>query len=135
MRFSRRFMLLGAAVTLGVPARLWAASAPGTRAALRLRALARPAASARAVGLAYLAQVPGEARPVLLTRLVLEALALGEAEAASLGEKALRARIKARIAADFAEGRTVSVEGWLLSRSEVRFYALQAWPPGAFARV
>jgi len=127
-------MLLAAAVALTLPRRFAAAATPVSPAGLRLRAMARPEASARAVGLAYLTRRPEEARPLLLTELILAALALSPAEVMQLEEGALRARLAARIAADFAEDRIAPVEGWLLSTTEARLYALQAWPPAAFGQ-
>lgn len=134
MRVSRRWMLLAATVAFALPRRFAAAATPASPAGLRLRALARPAVSARAVGLAYLAGQPEEAHPLLLTELILAALALSPAEVMRLEDGALRARLAARIAADFAEDRIAPVEGWLLSATEARLYALQAWPPAAFGQ-
>lgn len=45
---------------------------------------------------------------------------------ARCGIEELRAWIDARVRADFAEGRIVRVEGWMLSETEARLYALIA---------
>ncbi len=69
------------------------------------------------VGVAYLKKVPEEA-----TRETLLAL-LPKLE----GSKPLASRIREledRVAQDFAENRTVLLEGWLLSRTEARAAAL-----------
>lgn len=122
MTLSRRLVLLAAA-GLGLPgARARAAGVPG--AAARLRRLAGPAASARALGLAYLARRPEEASPSRLTAEVVGALGLAEAELAALDDRQLRARLGARIRAEFAAGQTESAGGWILSRTEARLLAL-----------
>jgi hypothetical protein len=43
---------------------------------------------------------------------------------ATLDRATLRRRVDRRIRADFAAGRVVSVDGWVLSRTEARLYAL-----------
>lgn len=124
---SRRLLLLAGAVALGLrlpAARVWASPPPG--AASRLRALAQPAQSARALGRAYLAGCPAEASTRVLVDLVLSSLGLTERALAELDEQRLHARLRLRIRDDFAAGRTASVDGWILSRIEARLMALQA---------
>ena len=45
---------------------------------------------------------------------------------ATLDPAVLRRRVDHRVRADFGAGRTVSVDGWVLSRTETRLYALIA---------
>lgn len=122
MTLSRRLLLAATAIGLA------SAAAPAARpddAAARLRRLAGPAPSARALGLAYLARRPEEAGAARLAGLVLAALGLGAAELAALDDRALAERLQARIRADFAEGRIDdSAGGWMLSRTEARLLAL-----------
>jgi hypothetical protein len=130
MKLSRRFMLIAAAIAFGLPEPLArAAAAPSVTALLRLRGLARPPASARAVGVAYLTRFPDEREPLTLTRLVLDGLGLTEAETAILSERELRAQLAERLRAEFAEGRIATVGGWILSRTEARLCALWAARP------
>jgi hypothetical protein len=130
MSVSRRFVLIAAAAALGFSTPSIGAAAEAAReTALRLRAMMRPRSSARAVGLAYLARYPEEADAALLTRRLLAGLGQ-EPETARLDDRALRRRVAARVSADFAEGRTASLDGWLLSRTEARLCALAALPPG-----
>lgn len=120
-------MLIAAALALGLPDPLAPARAtPLVAAFLRLRGLAHPPASARAVGLAYLAHFPDEREPLTLTQLILGGLALTEAEAEMLRDGNLRARVAARLRAEFGQGRIAVVGGWILSRTEARLYALSA---------
>jgi hypothetical protein len=83
----------------------------------------RPASAAR-IGRAYLRDHPDQAS---LTRLV-EALAAGwpggAAQLERLSTAQLRRRLDRTIRADFAAGRTVRVEGWVLAESEARLFGL-----------
>ena len=123
MRFSRRLLLAAAAIglpLLAAPGR----AAPPPEAVGRLRRLARPAPSARALDLAYLARRPDEAGPARLAALVLAALGLGEADLAAFDDRSLAALLADRIRADFAAGRMESAGGWMLARTEARLLAL-----------
>lgn len=122
MTLSRRLLLLAAAAIGLAPAD--ARAAPRCDAAARLARLARPAASARALGLAYLARRPEEASPARLAGLVLAALALGEGDLATLDDRRLAALVAARVRAEFAAGALESAGGWMLSRTEARLLAL-----------
>jgi hypothetical protein len=132
MSLSRRTILFAAAgaFSLGAPS-LGTAATPSAATLLRLRALMRPRASARALGLAYLAQFPEEREPAALARFLLPELAPSEAAMARLDDHQLRNRVAARQRADFAEGRIVSLGGWLLSRTEARLAALSVFSEGA----
>lgn len=98
----------------------------GARGDLTLRAhllaqCVRQKGSSRALGRAYLA---ASASPPALDALVASLWPSRLGPAASV--PALRAALAARSRADFAAGRTVSVDGWLLSQSESRLFALTA---------
>jgi hypothetical protein len=80
----------------------------------------RHPASARAIGRAYIAAAPEEVDPGRLATL------LGMRPGSDEPVDALRWRIGARVRADFAAGRTVELEGWLLAESEARLCALLA---------
>ena len=111
-----RRTVLAAALALAVPFRRSAAE--GALPA-RLVRLFRYPDSARAVGAAYLRLHLEEADAERLTALL--GADLGDDEGA-----ALASRLAARQRADFGAGRTVVVEGWVLSLTEARICALLA---------
>jgi hypothetical protein len=80
-------------------------------------AVAQPAAldvsAGRAIGEAYLAAHPAERLPALAAELL----------PAGLSDAAL-ARLRAQAAADFGAGAVFVYEGWRLSRTEARLFAL-----------
>jgi hypothetical protein len=77
-------------------------------------------ASARAVGKAYLAAVkPAEQMPAELWRAILAAHPLGR-------PPATRQQVASWVRRDFADAAMVSLDGWLLSRTEARLCALAA---------
>lgn len=81
----------------------------------------RETGSARALGQAYLASsAPQPTLETLVTRLWPPDLD------PTVSVKALRKTLAVQSRADFAEGQTVSVDGWLLSHTESRLYALTA---------
>lgn len=81
--------------------------------------------SACAIGTACLKSLPSNGiSPQRLTNAILVA---AECDAEAMRSKqALRQRIADRVRHDFAEGAVVSIEGWLLSQTEARLYALVA---------
>ena len=82
----------------------------------RLTGLLADVASARQVGQAYLQGTPGDAdRDSLMAQLV-----------ARLQGDLSRETLVACCRADFADGRTVMVNGWMLSQTEARLCALAA---------
>jgi hypothetical protein len=82
----------------------------------RLVALLADQASARQVGRAYLKAMPADSdRAQLLSQL-----------AARLDHDPSRETYAACCRRDFAEGRTVTVNGWVLSQTEARLCALAA---------
>jgi len=101
---------------------------PAQDATERLVGLLHDGESARAVGRAYLLQEPAEADVTHLMALLdpVGVAARGEAEL-------LRQTIAARHRNDFGCGRTVILDGWILSRTEVRLCALAAITRGNIA--
>jgi len=90
----------------------------------RLRLLQPAPASARRIGLAYANLHPEEAERGAALREISAALSLRPEEVTAQDEQALRRRIAARVRADFAEGDTVDIAGWMLARTEARLCLL-----------
>jgi len=129
MDIPRRSFVLGTASTglslLGNP--IDTRSADGARhLAKRLRALSRDPVSARFVGEAYAALFPQE-MGAGLPELILSSLPPERRTAAVADDRALAAGLAARVRDDFAQGHTVTIDGWLLSRTEARLCALWRW--------
>jgi hypothetical protein len=119
--FTRRRVLAFLASACGGVAS-WA-SARSDTASLhsRLVALFTDPGSARTIGLAYLRTVgEAEASPERLVQ------AISGASEAVMASSELKRVIGARIRSDFAEGAIVTVDGWMLSRTEARLCALAA---------
>jgi hypothetical protein len=77
--------------------------------------------SAAEIGNAYLSQAGPAMDPESLTDSI---VAAGGGPYATFGET--RAAVCAQIRSDFARGRTVLVDGWVLSQTEASVYALVA---------
>lgn len=118
----RRFLALGGASTLSlaVPA-VWGWARPPRKP----KALSRPALllmfgdpdRVRGLGRCYRAAVPAEdSREALVAALQGEIGPVSPSTAAS--------RLEEQVREDFAAGRTVTVKGWVLSRTEARQCAL-----------
>jgi hypothetical protein len=108
-------------VTLSLAIGRWVGGSRGTAkdlASTIVDALGSPA-SARVIGAAYLARHPAERDRSRL----LKELDLG---AAGCDGARIRALVADRRREDFASGRCVEVNGWILSRTEVRLCALAA---------
>jgi hypothetical protein len=71
----------------------------------------------RQLGRSYRAAVPAEDDRETLVAALHNELGAG-------APSTLRSRLDARIRADFAAGRTVTVQGWVLARTEARQCAL-----------
>ncbi|MEW5789882.1 MAG: hypothetical protein ACOY4L_07695 [Pseudomonadota bacterium] len=82
--------------------------------------------SARAVGRAYLHAMPTEADADRLAELICMAAPADRATLARASRRELRSLLQARQRQDFAEGRTIEVQGWLLSQTEARLCAIAA---------
>ena len=87
--------------------------------ATRLLALLGDPAAAAPTGAAYLEAHPAEADRDRLVAILSRELRDDGAATASLG-----AAVDRRIRRDFQQGRTVEIEGWLLSLTEARLCAL-----------
>lgn len=130
MPFPRRVVLrlLGAlAILVALPASRARARVTGPSRAETLLALLPHPESAAVIGREYLRVTPDEADRDRLCAMLWPADALP----GSLGEALAR-----RQRADFAEGRTVRLRGWILARTEARLCALAALcPNGAMDRI
>jgi hypothetical protein len=87
--------------------------------------------SAAAVGEAYLRQLDHTPAVDGLAKEVMDGIGLSGEALAQAEPDQLRARIRARNSADFAAGRTISVQGWVLGRTEVQLCGLAALAPAA----
>jgi hypothetical protein len=122
---TRRRLLIGAltvaaAVVAGpaVVVPLIERLAPGSTADL-LRALITHDEGASYLGRRYLQAHPTEARSDVLVRMLV-------GTNAPTSERETSRALAVRIRSDYAAGRTVKVDGWVLSRTEARLYALVA---------
>ncbi|QQP88281.1 hypothetical protein IGS68_19830 [Skermanella sp. TT6] len=95
------------------PAQAAAAAPPEAQ---RLLALLRSPAAARRIGRAYLETARDEADPAKLAALIVGGGGMSDGD--------LLRHVAERQRADFAAGRTVKLDGWVLSRTEARLYAL-----------
>jgi hypothetical protein len=77
---------------------------------------------ARAIGAAYLQQVPWESNARQLMSLIVEHDPSSLGEQASLDEA--RAFLQRSVREDFEQSRTVELNGWVVSRTEARLCAL-----------
>jgi hypothetical protein len=91
----------------------------GADAASLLRGLITDRDGAARLGRSYVAAHPSEARSGVLVRGLVGATAPTSVSGASR-------KVAARIRGDYAAGSTVVVDGWVLSRTEARLYALVA---------
>jgi len=133
LRTSRRRFLLGA---LGVglplllaPLRPWrmlvevvGPASPGAR----LAGLLQHRESARIIGLEYLRSAAEEATVPTLVGSIASALPGGRGALDTAGEDELRELVTVLIRRDFEEERTVTLQGWIVSRTEAQLCALAA---------
>jgi hypothetical protein len=132
---SRRRFLLGAcaaAVPVALaPLKPWRAIVEVTGArtpAARLAGLLAHRDSARNLGRAALASLPGATAPSSLAAAVLAGLPGGAPKLDATSDDDLRALVAARVREDFEAGDTVQVDGWILSCTEARLCALASTP-------
>lgn len=85
----------------------------------RLAALFHHQASARAIGRTYLHQYPRE----MNVRSLLEGIGRTD-RLSTAGDRELTFALQQRIRQDFVEERVVKLEGWILSVTEARLFAL-----------
>jgi len=123
--FLARLLAAGGVAALARPGRALAGigGIPGGDA---LGRVVRVPESARVVGRAYLRREPAEANAARLRERILADLGLDADAAAASADRELRERLRHRVRADFAAGRIVKLDGWILSLTEVRLSALVA---------
>lgn len=128
----RRLFVTGAATVVGGLG-LWPAVAcirwdghPVRRWAAQLSGVLRHQAAAGEIGRAYLRAHPSEADAERLVVGITGDWEQGPAELDRLGRDALRLRLREQIRTDFAQSRTVLVDGWVLAASEARLFGLSA---------
>lgn len=129
---NRRLFVTGAGAVVGGLG-LWPAVAcirwdghPVRRWAAQLSGVLRHQAAAGEIGRAYLRAHPSEADPERLVAGITGDWEQGPAELDRLGRDALRLRLREQIRTDFAQSRTVLVDGWVLAASEARLFGLSA---------
>lgn len=86
-------------------------------------------------GAAYRDAHPEESSPVVLSGFVDRALAAAAVGQLPADDAGLRALLQQRVRAEYAKGEVVRVDGWILSVTEARLYALVSLqanlaPPG-----
>ncbi|WP_207477054.1 hypothetical protein [Arenibaculum pallidiluteum] len=94
----------------------------------RLGGLLTRRASAVRVGRAFLEIEPGEADPRILARALAGGHPGGAAALAGLPDADLAEIVAESCRRDFERGDTVRLDGWVLSRTELRLCALSAVP-------
>ena len=113
------------ALTFGRQAGIAATSRlPADPVVAKLRSLLSDPVGARCIGQIYLSQSPAESDPTRLASMILSSLQLTPQDSLRLQRAALSKLFGAGVRADFAAGRTVVVDGWILSRTEARACAL-----------
>lgn len=126
---SRRRAILGAVSAMSLPLTPvtakagWRLMTPECRLA---SLIASNRASARAIGRAYLEAHTHEANTDSLVKAVLTRLDLSVTVMLTMGQSALKARADGAVRDDFGSEDTVMLEGWVLSRTELRLCALVA---------
>jgi hypothetical protein len=91
-----------------------------------VRALFRQPKSAAFLGRCYLAQRPEERGSAILHDLIWRECTEEEKQAARAATASLQQVLNAAQLRDFARGHTIVLDGWVLSRTEARLYALAA---------
>ena len=115
-----------AGVVLPAPSRGEGSFAP-TLAHPRLLEILHDERRVRDLGRRYRENVPGEDTPDALAHAILRepsARGRGPISTRSSEMVALRARVDEQVQSDFADGRTVTLDGWILSLTEARQCAL-----------
>lgn len=123
----RRRLLKGTAgVGLALLGRsfIWPLLAGAENDEVRLASLLKGQPSAYVIGREYLRLVPTEASRAVLTSLVSAGLPGGSRAVATASDEDLRLRVLLGTQRDFEEGRTVRLDGWVLSVTETRLCAL-----------
>lgn len=111
------------AVGLGLPGAAWcfdSGSSPQRLAQPELLEILRDPERVREIGFSYCMATPHEAHAEALQDAILADLEASGAAA----EPAVHAGLRRQVSGDFAAGRTVTVNGWVLSVTEARQCAL-----------
>lgn len=131
MAFTRRSVLValvrtgGLALALGRQVAIAATSSiPADPVVAKLRSIVSDPIGARCIGQIYLGQASAENDPTHLASLILSSLRLTSQDSLRFQRGALSKLFGAAVRADFAAGRTVVLNGWILSRTEARVCAL-----------
>ena len=95
-------------------------------AARRLIGVVEEVASAKVIGVAYLRQVPAEHDTAILVRKIVGRNLASWTVLARADRSLRRSRLQSQIRHDFAEGRVVEVNGWILAKTEARLFSLAA---------
>jgi hypothetical protein len=90
----------------------------------QLLEILRDERAVRELGQCYRQIVPAENDPQALTQAI-----RGQSAAAPATAGALRAQVNKTVRGDFAEGRTITLKGWVLSVTEARQCALYSLLP------
>lgn len=90
----------------------------------RLTSVLKRKRSARTVGKEYLRRAPEEADRLLLVNAICGSDCELQRALLDGDDGRLRIAVRNRLRRDFADGRTVLLDGWLLSRTEARLCAL-----------
>ncbi len=98
----------------------------GSDLATRLARLIPHVGSAARIGSRYLALVPAEANPERILAAILDGQEELAVAAVTIPDRVLHRHIGECRQRDFLDGNTVSVDGWILSRTEARLCALVA---------
>jgi hypothetical protein len=129
----KRRQVLGSAAAIVAAAwfgrlmRSWSPrSAPGEPESARLVRLLTQTDSARVIGREYLRLAPEERDPTVLASLVAGRLADDPHVMSIATDTQLRLLLLNSTCRDFAEGLTITLDGWMLSRTEARLYGLAA---------
>ncbi len=112
---------------LGLSIGWWQYTSAKDRLVSRLAGWIATSEDARILGRVYLASQPEEASREVLTELLSAHLDLAPFGAAIDGD--LKQLYRARVIRDFAEANTLTIQGWILSRTELRLFGLASLLP------
>lgn len=125
----RDFMVFAAALfanAVGSPGYAARISTPNDAGNRLSQIFAQDMQAARAIGHAYLREVPGESNAGILAEMIVRSGPVRLRRLDSLSKKDLMDTLRALIRQDFVSENTVMLDGWVLSRTEARLCALCA---------
>lgn len=126
----RRLLLMFAAIAAAFGGFWWSRRGGLGDAAARLAEAAGPRDSAAVVGTAALKSLPAGSEAEHLVLAIAQALDLDPAALPDMPITELRGALQARVRSEHLAGDTLPVEGWELSLTEARLYALAALVQG-----